>query len=111
MGIALTYQVELLLFPLFSNAQFNSCRRSSYLDCKVPAESDGEPVEDFDDGDEADSEAKSAKPSQAGDEVKPGHLWGFLKLCKQYIDVSYMNSCYVYVNHETNMEDEQTKDS
>ena len=49
--------------------------------CKVPAESDGEPVEDFDDRDEADSEAKSAKPSQAGDEVKPGHLWGFLKLC------------------------------
>ena len=50
--------------------------------CKVPAESDGEPVEDFDDGDEADSEAKSAKPSEAGDEVKPGHLWGFLKLCR-----------------------------
>ena len=58
------------------------CKRSSYLDCKVPAESDGEPVEDFDDGDEADSEAKSAKPSEAGDEVKPGHLWGFLKLCR-----------------------------
>ena len=86
-------------------------RDDSDSDCKVPAESDGEPVEDFDDGDEADSEAKSAKPSEAGDEVKPGHLWGFLKLCKQYIDISYMNSCYVYVNHETNMEDEQTKDS
>ena len=62
--------------------------------CKVPAESDGEPVEDFDDGDEADSEAKSAKPSEAGDEVKPGHLWGFLKLCKQCI---HMNCCFLYL--------------
>ena len=51
---------------------------------KVPAESDGEPVEDFDDRDEADPEAKATKPSKAGDEVKPGHLWGSLKLCNKY---------------------------
>ena len=50
-------------------------------DCKVPAESDREPVEDFYDRDKADSKAETAKPSKAGDEVEPGHLWGSLKLC------------------------------
>ena len=54
-----------------------------YLACKVPAESDWEPVEDFNDRDKTDSKAKATKTSKAGDEVKPGHLWGFLKLCKQ----------------------------
>ena len=51
-------------------------------DCKVPAESDGEPVDNFYNRDKADSKAESAKPSKAGDEVKPRHLGGALKLCK-----------------------------
>ena len=59
-------------------------REDSDSDCKVPAESDREPVEDFNDRDEADSKAEPAKPSKAGDEVEPGHLWGSLKLCKEY---------------------------
>ena len=50
---------------------------------KVPAESDGKPVEQLDNRDKADSKAKTAKPSEAGDEVKPSHLGGALKLCNK----------------------------
>ena len=39
------------------------------------AKPDGEPVEDLNDGDEADSKAKSADAAKAGDEVQPSHLW------------------------------------
>ena len=56
---------------------------------KVPAQSDREPVDDLNNRDKADSKAESAKPSEAGDEVKPRHLGGTLKLCKerwQFID-------------------------
>ena len=55
---------------------------------KVPAESDGKPVDELDNRDKADSKAETAKPSKAGDEVEPGHLWGSLKLCKNifYVD-------------------------
>ena len=52
---------------------------------KVPAESDGKPVDELDNRDKA----KTAKPSEAGDEVEPRHLGGALKLCKerwQFID-------------------------
>ena len=49
---------------------------------KVPAESDGKPVDELDNRDKADSKAKTAKPSEAGDEVEPRHLGGALKLCK-----------------------------
>ena len=49
---------------------------------KVPAEPDGEPVDDLDNRDKADSKAETAEPSKAGDEVKPRHLGGALKLCK-----------------------------
>ena len=52
------------------------------VDCKVPAESDGEPVDDLDNRDKADSKAKTAEPSKVGDEVEPRHLGGALKLCK-----------------------------
>ena len=58
-------------------------------DCKVPAESEGEPVDDLDNRDKADSKAETAEPSEIGDEVKPRHLGGALKLCKgrwQFID-------------------------
>ena len=61
----------------------NTKTTRDYSDCKVPAESDREPVEDFYNWDKADSKAETAKPSKAGDEVKPGHLWGSLKLCKK----------------------------
>ena len=53
------------------------------VDCKVPAESYGEPVDDLDNRDKADSKAETAKPSKAGDEVEPRHLGGALKLCKE----------------------------
>ena len=53
------------------------------VDCKVPAESDGEPVDDLDNRDKADSKAETAEPSEAGDEVKPSHLGGALKLCNK----------------------------
>ena len=49
---------------------------------KVPAKSDREPVDKLNDRHEADSKAKAAKTSEVGDEVKPGHLWGSLKLCE-----------------------------
>ena len=49
---------------------------------KVPAESDGEPVDDLNNRDKADSKAETAEPSKAGDEVEPRHLGGALKLCK-----------------------------
>ena len=58
-------------------------------DCKVPAKSDGEPVDDLDNRDETDSKAETTKPSKVGDEVEPRHLGGALKLCKerwQFID-------------------------
>ena len=51
-------------------------------DCKVPAESDGEPVDDLNNRDKADSKAETAEPSEARDEVKPRHLGRALKLCK-----------------------------
>ena len=44
-----------------------------------PAKSEREPVENLGDRDEADSKAKSADPSETGDEVQPGHFWGSLK--------------------------------
>ena len=56
---------------------------------KVPAKSDREPVDDLDNRDKADSKAKSAKPSEAGDEIEPRHLGGTLELCNerwQFID-------------------------
>ena len=49
---------------------------------KVPAQSDREPVDELNDRHKADSKAKAAKPPEVGDEVKPGHLWGSLKLCE-----------------------------
>ena len=49
---------------------------------QVLADSDGEPVDNLDNRDKADSKAETAKPSKAGDEVKPRHLGGALKLCK-----------------------------
>ena len=52
------------------------------VDCKVPAESDGEPVDDLDNRDKADSQAEAAEPSETRDEVEPCHLGGTLKLCK-----------------------------
>ena len=60
----------------------NKHTRVLYLNCKVPAESDGEPVDDLDNRDKADSKAETAEPSEAGDEVEPRHLGGALKLCK-----------------------------
>ena len=39
------------------------------------AKPDGEPVEDLNNRDEADSKAKSADAAKAGDEVQPSHLW------------------------------------
>ena len=50
---------------------------------KVPAKSDGEPVDDLDNRDKADSKAETAEPSEAGDEVKPRHLGRALKLCNK----------------------------
>ena len=41
---------------------------------KVPAEPDGEPVENLYDRDKADSKAKSTDPSKSRDEVQPGHF-------------------------------------
>ena len=41
---------------------------------KVPAESDGKPEDELDNRDKAYSKAKTAKPSEAGDEVEPRHL-------------------------------------
>ena len=51
-------------------------------DCKVPAESDGEPVDDLNNRDKADSKAETAEPSKTRDEVEPCHLGGALELCK-----------------------------
>ena len=50
---------------------------------EVLAESDGEPVDDLDNRDKADSKAETTKPSKAGDEVKPRHLGRALELCKE----------------------------
>ena len=50
---------------------------------KVPAQSDREPVDDLNNRDKADSKAESTEPSEAGDEVKPRHLGGALKLCNK----------------------------
>ena len=49
---------------------------------KVPAESDGKPVDELDNRDKADSKTETTEPSKAGDEVKPRHLGRALKLCK-----------------------------
>ena len=48
------------------------------------AKPDGEPVEDLNDRNEADSKAKSANAAKAGDEVQPSHLWGSLELWEKY---------------------------
>ena len=69
--------------PIRSHCQTRLTYKSSFLDYKVPAESDGEPVDDLDNRDKADSKAKTAEPSKAGDEVKPSHLGGALKLCNE----------------------------
>ena len=71
--------------PIRSHCQTRLTYKSSFLvlDYKVPAEPDGEPVDDLDNRDKADSKAETAEPSKAGDEVKPGHLGGALKLCKE----------------------------
>ena len=50
---------------------------------KVPAESDGEPVDDLDNRDKANPKAETAESSKAGDEVRPRHLGRALKLCKE----------------------------
>ena len=46
--------------------------------------SDREPVNNLNDGDEADPKTETADPAKAGDEVEPGHLWGSLKLYIRY---------------------------
>ena len=53
------------------------------VDCKVPAESDSEPVDDLDNRDKADSKAESAKPSETRDEVEPCHLGRAFELYKR----------------------------
>ena len=45
------------------------------FESELLAKPDGEPVEDLNDGDEADSKAKSANAAKAGNEVQPSHLW------------------------------------
>ena len=42
---------------------------------KIPAQFDGEPVENLSKRHKADSKAKSTKASEARDEVQPSHLW------------------------------------
>ena len=47
---------------------------------KRSTESEWEPVDELSDGDKANAKAKSANPSQVGDEVQPGHFWSSLEL-------------------------------
>ena len=65
----------------------NMCKHNKHtrvinLNCKVPAEPYGEPVDDLNHRDKADSKAETAEPSKAGDEVEPRHLGRALELCK-----------------------------
>ena len=55
------------------------------------AKSDGEPVEDLNDGDEADSKAKSADAAKAGDEVQPSHLWRPFEFWNKKVPVEMWN--------------------
>ena len=49
---------------------------------EVLAESDGEPVDDLDNRDKADSKAETAEPSETRDEVEPSHLGRAFELYK-----------------------------
>ena len=41
----------------------------------ISAQSDSKPVEDLNEGNEAEPKAKSAEATKAGDEVHPSHFW------------------------------------
>ena len=55
------------------------------------AKPDGEPVEDLNDRDEADSKAKSADAAKAGDEVQPSHLWRSFEFWNKKVSLETCN--------------------
>ena len=46
-----------------------------FLESQIPAEPNGEPIENLSKRHKADSKAKSTETAKAGDEVQPSHLW------------------------------------
>ena len=45
----------------------------------ISAQSDSKPVEDLNEGNEAEPKAKSAEATKTGDEVQPSHFWRSLE--------------------------------
>ena len=43
--------------------------------CQIFAKSDGDPIENFENRDEADAEGDSSYPTNIGGKIKPGHLF------------------------------------
>ena len=67
----LRYQKKLSNF-----VQLRPKTKSSFVpESQIPAEPDGEPIENLSKRHKADSKAKSTETAKAGDEVQPSHLW------------------------------------
>ena len=56
-----------------------------FLESQIPAEPNGEPIENLSKRHKADSKTKSTKTTKAGDEVQPSHLWQPLEFCDTHI--------------------------
>ena len=46
-----------------------------FLESQIPAEPNGEPIENLSKRHKADPKTKSTEAAKAGDEVQPSHLW------------------------------------
>ena len=56
----------------------NYVQKQNYLffpESQIPAEPDGEPIENLSKRHKADPKTKSTETAEAGDEVQPSHLW------------------------------------
>ena len=77
--MTICYQHQLRLIykkKLYNYVQLSPKTKLSFFpESQIPAQFDGEPVENLSKRHKADSKAKSTEAAKAGDEVQPSHLW------------------------------------
>ena len=71
-----------------------SKNKLSFLaESQIPAQFDGEPIENLSKRHKTDPKTKSTKTAKARDEVQPSHLWQPLEFCDTHIAQMFCFDC------------------